>query len=119
MPTRWKLTFINAVIVAGSLAIIWVLWPEAMKSHGYGYAAYEQGLASRVFLAVLLTGIPVLLYAVAVHVALSHFLFAPGEVKAYRARKLVESIPEQTRAAPAQSGEESAQDGVPVRVKMD
>jgi hypothetical protein len=45
-----------------------------------------------VFLAVLLTGIPVLLYAVAVHIALGHFLFAPGELTLYRARKLVESI---------------------------
>jgi hypothetical protein len=92
MATRLKIIFVNAVIVAGSLAIIWVQWPEAMKPHGYGNAAYEPGLASRVFLAVLLTGIPVLLYAVAVHVALGHFLFKPGELTLHRARKLVESI---------------------------
>jgi hypothetical protein len=90
--TRLKLAFINLVIVVGAAAIIWMQWPEAMKPHGYGYAAYEPGLASRVFLAILLTGIPVLLYAVVAHVFLSHFLFAQGEVKAFRARKLVESI---------------------------
>lgn len=90
--TRLKITFINLVIVIGAAAIIWVQWPEAMKPHGYGYAAYEQGLASKVFLAALLTGIPVLLYAVAVHVALGHFLFAQDEVKVYRARKLIKSL---------------------------
>jgi hypothetical protein len=103
MATRLKIVFVNAVIVLGAMAIIWVQWPEAMKSRGYGYAAYEQGLASRVFLAVLLTGIPVLLYAVAVHVALGHFLFKPGELTLHRSRKLVESIggKDATDGAPA------------------
>jgi hypothetical protein len=103
--TRLKIALTNFVIVLGSLAIIWVQWPEAMKPHGYGYGAYEPGLASRVFLAVLLTGIPVLLYAVAVHIALGHFLFAPGELTLYRARKLVESIggKNATDSAPAPS----------------
>jgi hypothetical protein len=91
MLTRLKITFINTVIVLGSLAIVWIQWPEAMKPKGYG-GGYDQGLATSIYLAVLLTGIPVLLYAVAVHVGLSHWLFQPGELKAYRARKLIESF---------------------------
>ncbi len=119
--TRLKIAFVNLVIVLGSLAIIWVQWPEAMKSHGYGYAAYDQGIASRVFLAVLLTGIPVLLYAVAVHVALGHFFFAPGELALYRARHLIERTPEKPQGADARkSAEGSAQQSeTPVRVKLD
>jgi len=89
--TRLKLVFINAVILVGVAIIVWVQWPEAMKSHAIG-AGYEQGLGASIFLAVLMTGIPALLYAVAVHVTLSHWLFAPDELKLYRARRLVESI---------------------------
>lgn len=91
MKTGLKLALMNFVIVFGSLAIIVAQWPEAMKPRGYG-GGYEQGQASAVFLAVLLTGIPALLYASFVHVALSHCLFRPDELKAYRARRLVESI---------------------------
>lgn len=89
--TRIKLAFMNMVIVLGVAAIVWVQWPEAMKSHAIG-AGYEQGLGASIFLAVLLTAFPALLYAVAVHIALKHWLFAPNELKAYRARRLVESI---------------------------
>jgi hypothetical protein len=91
MKTRAKIIFINSVIALGVGAIIWVQWPEAMKSHSYG-AGYEPGLGASVYLAILMTGIPALLYAVAVHVALSHWLFRPDEMKAYRARQLAESI---------------------------
>jgi hypothetical protein len=92
MMTRIKLAFINIVIALGVGAIVWVQWPEAMTSHTIG-AGYEQGLGARVFMAALMTGIPALLYAVGVHLALTHWLFAPDELKAYRARRLVESIP--------------------------
>lgn len=91
IKTRLKLAFLNSVIVLGSFAIIVAQWPEAMKLHGYG-GGYEQGEASTVFLAVLLTGIPALLYAGFVHITLSHWLFRPGELQSYRARRLVQSI---------------------------
>ena len=96
--TGLKLALTNAVIVIGSLVIIVVQWPEAMKPRGYG-GGYDQGPAASIFLALLLTGIPVVLYAVGVHVALSHWLFRPGELKAYRARQLVKSIPTKKPAA--------------------
>jgi hypothetical protein len=91
MKTRSKIIFINVVITLGVGAIIWVQWPDAMKSHSIG-AGYEQGLAASIFLAALMTGIPALLYSVVVYLLLSHWLFRPDELKAYRARRLVESI---------------------------
>jgi hypothetical protein len=91
MKTRSKIIFINVVIALGVGAIIWVQWPDAMKSHSIG-AGYEQGLAESIFLAALMTGIPALFYAVVVYLLLSHWLFRPDELKAYRARRLVESI---------------------------
>jgi hypothetical protein len=91
MKTGLKLGFMNGVVVLGSLAIVVLQWPEAMKPRGYGN--YQQGQASAVFLAMLLTGIPAVLYAAFAHLALSHWLFAPDELKAYRARQTVESTP--------------------------
>src|SRR6266436_3559906 len=90
--TRIKILFMNTVIALGVAVIVWVQWPEAMKNHSIG-AGYDQGMGASVYLAVLMTGIPALLYAVAVHVTLTHWLFAPDELKTYRARRLVESIP--------------------------
>lgn len=104
MKTGIKLAFMNGVVVLGAVAIIITQWPEAMKPRGYG-GGYEQGKASAVFLAVLLTGIPAVLYAAFAHLALSHWLFRPDELKAYRARRLVESLPvgekRAAKAAPA------------------
>jgi hypothetical protein len=93
MKTRLKLALVNAVILCGALLIIWVEWPEAMKRHGYGHG-FEPDFGSSVYLAVLLTGIPVLLYAVAVHVVATqtHWLFAPDELQEYRARQLLNSM---------------------------
>jgi hypothetical protein len=89
--TRVKVAFVNAVIALGVGAIIWVQWPEAMKSHSIG-AGYEQGVGASIFLAALMTGIPALFYAVVAYLLLSHWLFRPDELKSYRARRLVESI---------------------------
>lgn len=86
MATRFKLAFINIVIALGVGAIIWVQWPEAMKSHSIG-AGYEQGAGASIYLALLLTGIPALIYAVFVYVTLTHWLFRPDELKAHRARR--------------------------------
>jgi hypothetical protein len=106
--TRLKIIFINSVIALGVGAIIWVQWPEAMKSHSIG-AGYEQGLGASIFLAILLTGIPALFYAVVVYLLLSHWLFRPDELKTYRARRLVESIP--TTKDAAKSAAPSPQSG--------
>jgi hypothetical protein len=91
MMTRFKIMFIYSVIALGLGVIIWWQWPEAMKSHGIG-AGYEQSTGASIYLAVLMTGIPALLYAVAVYVSLTHWLLRPGELKAYRARWLAERI---------------------------
>jgi hypothetical protein len=72
-------------------------WPEAIKTHGYGNIAYEEGFGTSIFLAILLTGILVLLYAVGVHIVLSHWMFEEGELKEYRARQLVKSIKTKNR----------------------
>jgi hypothetical protein len=102
--TRLKLAFINIVIALGVGVIIWVQWPEAMKSHSIG-GGYEQGMAASVYLAILMTGIPALLYAVGVHVILTQWIFQPGELRAYRARKLAESI----KTTPKQAEEPAQQ----------
>ncbi len=101
MKTRYKLAFVNVVIALGVGVIIWRVWPEAMKSHSFA-VGYEDSFATSVFLAILMTGIPALLYAVLVHIALTHLLFKPDEVKLYRARQLVESIPKQTKKSASQ-----------------
>jgi len=103
MKTRAKIIFINSVIALGAVAIIVVQWPEGMKPHGYGYAAYEEAWASRVFLDALLTGIPVVLYAGAVHVLLSYWLFKPGELQAYKARQLIATIDSEAKARAAEA----------------
>jgi hypothetical protein len=106
--TRIKLVFINTIIVLGVAVIVWVQWPEAMKNHSIG-AGYDEGMGTAVYLAVLMTGIPALLYAVAVHVTLTHWLFAPDELKTYRARQLVESI--RTTEGTSKKAPPSAQSG--------
>ena len=102
MKTGIKLAFMNAWLSLARSPIIVAQWPEAMKPRGYG-GGYEQGAASAVFLAVLLTGIPAVLYAAFAHLALSHWLFRPDELKAYRARRLVESLPAGEKRAVAKA----------------
>jgi hypothetical protein len=108
MKTRSKIIFINVVITLGVGAIIWVQWPDAMKSHSIG-AGYEQGLAASIFLAALMTGIPALFYAVVAYLLLSHWLFRSDELKTYRARRLVQSM--RTSESPKKSAAPSNQSG--------
>ncbi len=89
--TRVKVAFVNVVIALGVGAVIWVQWPEAMTNHTIG-VGYEQGLGARLFLAILMIGIPALIYAVFVYVCLSHWLFRPDELRLYRAHRLAKSI---------------------------
>jgi hypothetical protein len=91
MKTSFKIAIVNIVVVMGSVAIILALWPEAIKPRSYG-GGYEQGWASAFFLAAVLTGIPTVMYAAIAHLALSQLLFKPGELKAHRARQLIESL---------------------------
>jgi hypothetical protein len=109
MITRIKIVFINIVIALGVGVIVWWQWPEAMKSHVIG-AGYDPGYGASVFLAVLMCGIPALLYAVAVHVGLTHMLFAPDELRAYRARRLVESLTSKKDTVPDTSQSSSRHD---------
>jgi hypothetical protein len=91
MKTRLKLAFVNVVILVGVAFIVWELWPQAMTDHSIG-AGYDEGIGARVYLAILMTGIPALGYAVVAYLLLSHFLFKPDELKIYRARRLVERL---------------------------
>jgi hypothetical protein len=108
MRTSHKLIFMNIVIALGVVVIVWVQWPEAMNPPRIG-AGYEQGTGARIYLAILVTGMLALLYAVVVYLLLSHWLFRPDELKAYRARRLVESI--RTTEGTSKNAPPSAQSG--------
>jgi hypothetical protein len=108
MKTSYKLAFVNTVIAIGVIVIVWVQWPDAMKTRSIGIG-YEQGMGASVYLAILMTGIPALIYAIGAHVVLTHFLFRPGELKAHRARRLVESM--RTGENPKKSAAPSNQSG--------
>lgn len=103
MRTRSKIIFINSVMALGAVAIIAMQWPDAMKSHSWGNEAYDASLSSRAFLAVILTGIPVVLYATMIYVLLSHVLFKPGELRAYKARQLLDTIEAEPHDAPPET----------------
>jgi hypothetical protein len=90
--TRLKLAFVNAVIVVGSVAIAVLQWPEAVRNSGFGSGGYNQGMVGTVLLEVLMAGIPIVLFAAAAHLALSHLLFRRGELDAYKRRKIVKSV---------------------------
>jgi hypothetical protein len=90
--TRLKQFLINAVIVLGALAIVYVQWPEALKNSGFGSGGYNQGMIGTVLLAILMAGIPIIIFAIVAHLGLAWLLFRPGELEDYKARKLVESL---------------------------
>jgi len=90
--TRFKQFLINAVIVVGALAIAYVQWPEALKNSGFGSGGYNQGMIGTVLLAILMAGIPIIIFAIVAHLGLAWLLYRPGELEDYKARKLVESL---------------------------
>jgi uncharacterized membrane protein len=90
--TRFKQFLINAVIVVGALVIVYVQWPEALKNSGFGSGGYNQGMIGTVLLAILMAGIPIIIFAIVAHLGLAWLLFRPGELEDYKARKLVESL---------------------------
>ncbi|MHB8267477.1 hypothetical protein [Bradyrhizobium sp.] len=89
--TRLKLAAINIVIVLGAIVIAYVQWPEAVKNSGFGTGGYNQGMIGTILLAILMAGIPIILFAIVAHLGLTWLLFRPGELEDYKARKLVES----------------------------
>ena len=95
--TRFKLVLINAVIVLGSLLIAVLQGQEAFKNSGFGSGGYTQGLTGTIMLAVVMAGIPIVLFAAAAHVALSYLLFRPGELDAYKKLRIIESVGEKNR----------------------
>jgi hypothetical protein len=99
--TRLKLAFVNAVIVLGAIAIAILQWPEAVKNSGFGASGYNQGLTGTIMLAVLMAGIPIVLFAAAAYLALTHVLFRRGELDDYRKRKIIESVCAEAKAATA------------------
>src|ERR1700730_11041259 len=107
--TRLKLAFINAVIVLGSIVIAVLQWPEAVKNSGFGSSGYNQGLTGAIMLAVLMAGIPIVLFAAATYLALTHLLFRRGEIDDYKKRKIIESMGREAKAdAPARSTDDTA-----------
>jgi hypothetical protein len=96
--TRLKLAFVNAVIVVGAIVIAAWQWPEAVKNSGFGSGGYNQGLTGTIMLAVLMAGIPIVLYVAAAYLILTHLLFRPGELDGYRKRKIIESVCAEAKA---------------------
>jgi hypothetical protein len=92
VKTRLKLALVNAVIVVGAIAIAVLQWPEAVKNSGFGASGYNQGLTGTIMLAVLMAGIPIVLFAAAAYLILTHLLFRRGELEDYRNRKIIESV---------------------------
>jgi hypothetical protein len=92
VKTRLKLAFVNAVIVLGAIAVAAMQWPEAVKNSGFGASGYNQGLTGTVMLAVLMAGIPIVLFAAGAYLALTHLLFRRGELDEYKKRKIIESV---------------------------
>jgi len=86
--TRIKLAFINIVIVAGAVVIAVVQWPTAVQAVGV-----SQGITSAVLLECLIAGIPIVLWGVAVHFALSWLLLKHGELDEYKARREIANLP--------------------------
>ena len=84
--------FINVVIVLGTVGIVLAQWPEAIKNSGFGSGGYNQGMTGTVFLAVLMAGIPAVLFAVSTYLVLSYLLLRRGEREVYEARKLIKSL---------------------------
>jgi hypothetical protein len=87
MITWLKIAFINAVIVCGSVAIAIMQWPEAVKNSGFGSNGYNQGMMGTILLALLMAGIPIVVFAVATHLGLTWLLMKSGELEEYKARK--------------------------------
>jgi hypothetical protein len=107
--TRLKLLAINILIALGAVSIAYVQWSEALKNSGFGSGGYNQGMIGTVLLAILMAGIPIILFAVVAHLGLTWLLFRSGELEAYKARKLVESI--RTTESATKSAAPSAQSG--------
>jgi hypothetical protein len=109
LATRLKIIFINAVIVLGSIVIAVLQWPEAVKNNGFWSSRYDQGLMGTIMLAVLMAGIPIVLFAAATYLALTHLLFRRGEIDEYKKRKIIESVGREAKAdAPARSTDDTA-----------
>ena len=80
LATRLKIIFVNVVIVLGSLVIAVLQWPEAVKNGAFGPSRYNQGPMGTIMLTVLMAGIPIVLFAAATYLALTHLLFRRGGI---------------------------------------
>jgi hypothetical protein len=87
-----KMAFINVVIVAGAVVIVFVQWQEATKNSGFGSGGYNQGIAGTIFLAVLLAGIPIILWGVVAYLGLSWLLLRHGEKEQWEAHRLMRGL---------------------------
>lgn len=94
-----RVGFINLVIIAGAAAIAWAQWPVAVQNSGFGSSGYSQGLVGTILLAILMAGIPIIIWAVIVHAGLSWLLMRPNEVEEYKTRKIIESLGGDTLSA--------------------
>jgi fatty acid desaturase len=110
--TGRKLAAVNGVVLLGCILIVWSGWPEAIKTASLDAKDYGPGPMAAGFLALIMVGIPTVLFAVLAHMALTWLLFRSGEIEEYEARKLLATLPRATvperesGAGPARSYDE-------------
>jgi hypothetical protein len=98
---RVRLFVVNAVIFAGAIAIGYFQWGEAVKSSGFGSGGYSQGLVGTAMLWLIMGGIPILIFAIAAHFALTWLFFRAGELEEYKARQVVAEVSQEVESARA------------------
>jgi len=97
---RLRTLFVNLVVAAGVLAIVWLQWPQAVQSNCFAASGCSQGVVGTVLLEIIMAGIPAILFAIVAHAGLTWLLFRPKEVADYRRRKIVADVTRDIDAAP-------------------
>ena len=89
---RARLFAVNVLICGGAIAIAYFQWGEAVRGSGFGSGGYSQGLTGTVMLWLLMAGIPILIFAIGAHFALTWLLFRPGEIDSYKAWQVISDV---------------------------
>ena len=88
--TRFKLALVRLFVVGASIALgVWQ-FKEALHRETFGNPMLDAGPLWDAGLALVMASIPVVFFAVAAWLVLTHALFAKGELAEYRARILIE-----------------------------
>ena len=105
--TWLKLAIIKTIIVIGSIVILIAQWHDSMKESQFGNDSFNQGEIGAIFLAVVMSGIPIVVFAVATYLVLSFLLFGRGELEEYQAKKLLKKMSDELPPKPtARQGSE-------------